>query len=205
MTLHHLYSSYEVETARAVRMVAARLRMTSDEAEDFAQEALLYLLEHENVFAAYAGKSKVESYLFPILFRFALRRRSHNAPWLVSDSLLAGRSLVQVPSAAPQPDAEVLARRVCLAVRAALLQLPPEMRSAIRDRFLFGTELRSLADTLGTSSKTIYRRWDRARATLQAAVIAAGVSRTDVVEVLKALSTGALHLDTYVDLWIDGG
>jgi len=71
-------------------------------------------------------------------------------------------------------------RRIQHALAAALTQLPAEERWLIHVRYKQHRSVQALAQILHTDPKRLYRRFDRALRSLRRAMIAAGVTRSDV-------------------------
>jgi RNA polymerase sigma-70 factor, ECF subfamily len=178
---------------RELQLHCYRIVGSLQDAEDLLQETLLAAwrgLEH------FEGRASVRNWLYRIATNRCLNmlrdrgRRPQEAPlmpeppeptrrsepvWLdpYPDVLLDG-----VADASPGPDARYEMREaVGLAFVAALQQLPPRQRAALVLRDVLGFHGAEVADMLGTSEASVKGALQRARATIDARLPAAGRER----------------------------
>ena len=79
---------------------------------------------------------------------------------------------------------EVAARRVSALLRRALDGLSPEDRLIMKLRFIDSMKVSTMARILHADQKQLYRRIDRLVSALREALLAAGVAKSDIEEML---------------------
>ena len=204
MSGHSLYVRHAAAVSRAIGIVCAFFRLRDADADDFGQIAHLYLIEHEErVFGRFAEQASLESYLVVVLRHlagdFCRRRASAHSR---TTSLVQGREHFQTRAASNGPDRRHLdeeargaARRAHTALVSALQTLSPETQTIVHQLFVAERDVTGIAKALHITPKAVYRRWDRARATLRRGMIKAGISAADVDDILDAVARGVLALD----------
>jgi RNA polymerase sigma-70 factor, ECF subfamily len=178
---------------RELQLHCYRILGSMHDAEDLLQETLLAAWRG---LEGFEGRASVRAWLYQIATNRCLNmlrdrgRRPQEAPlmpeppeptrrsepvWLepYPDVLLDG-----VADASPGPDARYEMREaVGLAFVAALQQLPPRQRAALVLRDVLGFHGAEVADMLGTSEASVKGALQRARATIDARLPAAGRER----------------------------
>ena len=155
--------------ATAVFQFLYRMVGTAEDANDLAQEAFVRVYRHRDRFRP---DSSFSTWVFTIaanLARNQLRWRARH-PTVPLDAAASGSTQTYgelLPSGDNSPDDELLLAERRAAVRAAITELPVDLREAL---FLFEFEDRSMTETatiLGTTQKGIESRLYRARGQLR--------------------------------------
>lgn len=116
-----------------------------------------------------------------------LRGMAAALPVRMPRTRVTDEELVAVPAAGGRPDEGLLRReqaaqatRLSRALDAALAELAPPDALLLRLRFIEGLHVSTIARTLRREQKALYRRLDRLKAGLRAALEAQGFSVTDI-------------------------
>jgi RNA polymerase sigma-70 factor (TIGR02960 family) len=159
---------------RELHVHCYRMLASFDEAEDAVQETLLRAWRGRESFE---GDEHARAWLYRIATNVcldAIRSRSRQVSELRSFAEVGwlqpypDRLLDELPSAADEPDAVVVARETIeLAFLAALQVLPARQRAALLLRDVLGMPAADTASLLGTSVPAANSALQRARATMQ--------------------------------------
>lgn len=138
-------------------------------AEDVVQEAWI---KAWRALPDFAGRSKVQTWIFTIVQRETYDRRRRNRPLAVDDSILEPiaqrereRSRIAT-SSQNDPEREVLQRELWETLTLALSELPWTQRSAWMLRELEDLSYGEIAQVLGTTPTVVRGQLHRARRTL---------------------------------------
>ena len=138
-------------------------------AEDVVQEAWI---KAWRALPDFAGRSKVQTWIFTIVQRETYDRRRRNRPLAVDDSILEPiaqrereRSRIAT-SSQNDPEREVLQRELWETLTLALSELPWTQRSAWMLRELEDLSYGEIAHVLGTTPTVVRGQLHRARRTL---------------------------------------
>lgn len=156
---------------RPVRAFVLRYLAVAADADDLVQETFVRVYKHR---ARYEPKSRFSTWLFTIAVNLCrnhaekMGRRAAEPLDAPVDGAPDGRSAArEFASSEPGPDTTALARERATAVRAAIQELPDELRTAV---ILFEYEHLShaeIAAIAGATPKAIETRLYRARAVLR--------------------------------------
>lgn len=155
--------------ATAVFQFLYRMVGTAEDANDLAQEAFVRVYRHRDRFRP---DSSFSTWVFTIAANLARNQRRWRArhPTVSLDATASGSTQSYgelLPSGDPAPDDELLLEERRAAVRAAVAELPGDLREAL---LLFEFEDRSMTEAatiLGTTQKGIESRLYRARGQLR--------------------------------------
>jgi len=154
------------------------------EIEDFTQEALLRILRRRDSFK---GESRFSTWAMAVALRVAfsaLRRRRYRERVVDIDTELA-ESVASLTSDVPDPQRDSERADLLSTLRRAIAEdLTERQRGAVLGE-LQGVPSEALAERLGINRNALYKLHHDARKKLKGAIVAAGFSPADVVDVLR--------------------
>lgn len=171
------YVSHETEVENGIRLTRQRLRLTGDDAGDFAQDARVFIARNgHRIFPAFRQRSSLKTYIARVIWRFGLDRSAAKK----REKLRLDAVKMETQGLRAEPWHPRLTRDLSLAATAKaaswIRSLRPSDREQILRRFVHGEGVAQIAIQLGTTPSAAFKRLYRLLAAARKDLMEAGVS-----------------------------
>jgi RNA polymerase sigma factor (sigma-70 family) len=184
-----LYKAHREAVERVTRRVAQRYRLSRDDADDFRQDAWLYLLRNNaKAIEAFRGQSAFETYLWKILSRRCARLHSRQVapPSCQIRSIgLDGDEFNRPRQRSGRHEYWLMAKQLAGELDRILTALPVRDREVLWLHFIRGIRLAEIAERRKCSHAAMYKRVERLLFRIRVTLVASGFAPADAADILS--------------------